>query len=217
MIDRIYFWGDNLIKDDFFEENSAIIVPPKSNYVDLSKNTYEIGDSIVELFDKYDIIYIDLRNITITDIGMGILTRLGCKFYDQYNEELDACGTNLYYINKIKYKNIFSPEKKLRLILSSPRKSCSNALCGLKYTNSMFEGELLARSVHNLKARLDKDGFDINSDLKALDSGGISSLMASVLRDKDVLYLFNEEIDPEILGEEINYRIIGGKDGKSRL
>lgn len=217
MIDQIYFLGESLVPDVFLTEIFRIIAPEKSNFVDLSKNTLDIGDKIIELFNKYDIIYLDLRRILITDMGMGILQKLGFRFLDEYNEELDPIGTNLYQIDKIERDREFNENKKLRLILSRPRQNHTNMLCGLSFKNSLFEGEMLLRSIHNLMYRLKSQGYYIDTDLKAYDSGGMSTLLSCVLRDKDITYFFEDGIEPDKFGEEINYKIFGGKNGKSRL
>lgn len=217
MIDRIYFLGDRLVPDDFISENSRIIAPDKSNIVNLSKNTNDIGDKIVELFDKYDIIYFDIRDIMVTDLGMGIVQKLGGRFYDAYDEELEPMGTNLYYVYRIEFENKFPKNKKLRLILSRPKKNRSNTLCGFSFRNSLVEGEILIRSTHNIAQRLKSEGYDLDTDLRASDSAGISTFMSSVLRDDEIIYYFDKGIDPQIYEGEIKYKIFGGRDGEYGL
>ncbi len=220
MIDEIYFFGDKVLSDDFLKvigESSILLTPEKSNMINLSANSIQIGEELMTLFEKYDNIYIDLRNVEVNDLGMGILSSLGCSFYDETDEKVEPKGTNLYYIYRIEYKRILSENKKLRLVLSKPRENCSNVICGRHYRTSPFEGELLIRSLHNVMVRLDDCGYNTSADLKTFDSGGISTFMASVLNEEGVKYIFDRDINPLEFGEDIYYEIFGGKNGKSWL
>lgn len=109
MIDEIYFFGDKVLSDDFLKvigESSILLTPEKSNMINLSANSIQIGEELMTLFEKYDNIYIDLRNVEVNDLGMGILSSLGCSFYDETDEKVEPKGTNLYYIYRIEYKRI---------------------------------------------------------------------------------------------------------------
>ena len=218
MIDEIYFFGAKLLSDEFLKvigASSILFTPEKSNMINLSANSIEIGEELMTLFEKYDNIYLDLRNVEVNDLGMGILSSLGCNFYDEADEKVEPKGTNLYYIYKIEYNRILPNNKKLRLILSKPRENCSNIICGRHCRTSPFEGELLIRSLHNVMIRLEDCGYNTSADLKTFDSGGISTFIASVLNDDGVKYIFDRDINPLEFGEDIYYEIFGGKNGKS--
>jgi len=220
MIDEIYFFGDKNLSDEFVKvigESSILLTPEKSNMVNLSADSIHTGEELMTLFEKYDNIYLDLREIEINDSGMGILSSLGCTFYDEADEKLSPKGTNLYYIYRIEFKRVLPDHKKLRLILSKPRENCSNIICGRHYRTSPFEGELLIRSLHNVMIRLEDCGYNTLADLKTFDSGGISTFLASVLNEEGVKYIFDKDINPLEFGDDIYYEIFGGKNGKSWL
>lgn len=218
MIDEIYFFGDKNLSDDFVKvigESSILLTPEKSNMVNLSADSIQIGEELMTLFEKYDNIYFDLRDIEVNDLGMGILSALGCTFYDEADEKVLPKGTNLYYIHRIEFNRVLADNKKLRLVLSKPRENCSNIICDRHYRTSPFEGELLIRSLHNVMIRLEDCGYNTSADLKTFDSGGISTFLASILNEEGVKYIFDKDINPLEFGDDIYYEIFGGKNGKS--
>ena len=220
MIDEIYFFGDKILSDDFFKvigESSILLTPEKSNILNLSADSIQIGEELMTLFEKYDNIYFDLRNLEVNDLGMGILSVLGCTFYDEADKKVLPKGTNLYYIYRIEFNRVLPDNKKLRLILSKPRENCSNIICGRHCKTSPFECELLIRSLNNVLIRLEDSGYNTAADLKTFDSGGISTFLASVLNEEGVKYIFDRDINPLEFGDDIYYEIFGGKNGKSRL
>lgn len=199
MIDKIYFLGnDNKSKDEIkvVTDNVALYTPQESGDINIKSASTLIGHKILKLFEVYDIVYLDLRLLNTTDVGMGFLSEFGFEFYSKENKKLEPMGINVYYINRIEIPDLKEFDgKKLRLILSfpenNPYRKCRTGASPL----GVLEYELMKRSFLNLEKRLEKSGFDVTLDLKARDGGGLSSIISTLLKDDIINYYILAEVD----------------------
>ncbi|MDD7761530.1 MAG: hypothetical protein PT956_02570 [Firmicutes bacterium] len=190
MIDRIIFAGDNFLSEKKITplgDGKVLFAPKEESLIALDENSLELGRNLLELYQKYDIVYLDTRYLKVTDLGMGFLNEFGIKFLNNLGECLDPAGLNLYYTDSID-ESAKREDLTLRLIMSRPREHCANPLCGRKFSKSPFEGELLSRAFHNLLTRLKSQGYDIYTDLRALEAGGFSAVVSAILRDDTLEY-----------------------------
>lgn len=199
MIDKIYFFGNNnKLKEEckIISDKSVIYTPQESGDIKIKSASTLIGRKVLNLFKTYDIVYLDLRLVNTTDVGMGFLSEFGFLFYSKENKSLEPMGINVYYINKIEIPNLEKlKSKKLRLILSfpenNPYRKCRVGASPL----GVLEYELIKRSFFNLEKRLEQCGFETGLDLKARDGGGLSSIITSLLRDENLYYYYLSDID----------------------
>lgn len=199
MIDKIYFFGNIYNRKEEIkpiDKRMVVYTPQEHGIIKIKSASTLIGHKILNLFKIYDIVYLDLRSVNTTDVGMGFLSEFGFLFYSKEDKKLEPMGINVYYINKIKIPDLneFS-NKKLRLILSypenNPYRKCRVGASPL----GVLEYELIKRSFFNLEKRLEQSGFETGLDLKARDGGGLSSIVLCLLRDENIFYYSLSDID----------------------
>lgn len=192
MIDRIYFLGSEYKNENEIIELSdkSVLYSPRGNEsICLDGNSVSIGANVLNLFHNYDIVYLDIRLLNTTDLGMGFLSEFDFKFFNAKGDILTPSGYNVYYI-----ESLTSPEldkfngKKLRFILNRPENSkyrfCKTGSTPL----AVLQFEFMKRSIINLVTRMDRLGFDTKSDLLANDGGGFSTVVCALLRDENIRY-----------------------------
>lgn len=192
MIDRIYFFGNKYVNENDIEiinEEAALYTPHEDGSIMLKDASTLVGKEILKLFEFYDIVYLDVRFLNITDVGMGFLSEFGFKFLDKNGNELKPLGLNVYYIDKVEVPEIVSDKKKmLRLILdrslNNPYKAKKCARCKV----GAFEYELMKRSFLNLQNRLKNSGLNVKADLEAADGGGFSTIISTLLATRKLEY-----------------------------
>lgn len=85
---------------------SGIVLLAEDEKNPLLTSTYGTGLQIKDAIQKgAETIIVGLGGSATNDAGMGILVALGFKFYDDNNQELSACGKNLYKVCSIKPPN----------------------------------------------------------------------------------------------------------------
>lgn len=192
MIDRIYFFGNKYVNENDIEiinEEAVLYTPHEGGSIMLKDASTLVGKEILKLFEFYDIVYLDVRFLNITDVGMGFLSEFGFKFLDKNDKELKPLGLNVYYIDRVEVPDIVSDKKKrLRLILdrplNNPYKSVKCARCKV----GAFEYELMKRSFLNLQNRLKNSGLNVKADLEAADGGGFSTIISTLLATRKLEY-----------------------------
>lgn len=192
MIDRIYFFGNKYVNENDIEiinEEAALYTPHEDGSIMLKDASTLVGKEILKLFEFYDIVYLDVRFLNITDVGMGFLSEFGFKFLDKNGNELKPLGLNVYYIDKVEVPEIVSDKKKkLRLILDRPLNNPYKAKKCARCKVGAFEYELMKRSFLNLQNRLKNSGLNVKADLEAADGGGFSTIISTLLATRKLEY-----------------------------
>ncbi len=192
MIDRIYFFGNKYVNENDIEiinEEAALYTPHEDGSIMLKDASTLVGKEILKLFEFYDIVYLDVRFLNITDVGMGFLSEFGFKFLDKNGNELKPLGLNVYYIDKVEVPEIVSDKKKkLRLILDRPLNNPYKAQKCARCKVGAFEYELMKRSFLNLQNRLKNSGLNVKADLEAADGGGFSTIISTLLATRKLEY-----------------------------
>lgn len=192
MIDRIYFFGNKYVNENDIEiinEEAVLYTPHEDGSIMLKDASTLVGKEILKLFEFYDIVYLDVRFLNITDVGMGFLSEFGFKFLDKNGNELKPLGLNVYYIDKVEVPEIVSDKKKkLRLILDRPLNNPYKAKKCARCKVGAFEYELMKRSFLNLQNRLKNSGLNVKADLEAADGGGFSTIISTLLATRKLEY-----------------------------
>lgn len=192
MIDRIYFFGNKYVNENDIEiinEEAVLYTPHEDGSIMLKDASTLVGKEILKLFEFYDIVYLDVRFLNITDVGMGFLSEFGFKFLDKNGNELKPLGLNVYYIDKVEVPEIVSDKKKkLRLILDRPLNNPYKAQKCARCKVGAFEYELMKRSFLNLQNRLKNSGLNVKADLEAADGGGFSTIISTLLATRKLEY-----------------------------
>ena len=192
MIDRIYFFGNKYVNENDIEiinEEAVLYTPHEDGSIMLKDASTLVGKEILKLFEFYDIVYLDVRFLNITDVGMGFLSEFGFKFLDKNGNELKPLGLNVYYIDKVEVPEIVSDKKKkLRLILDRPLNNPYKAKKCARCKVGAFEYELMKRSFLNLQNRLKNSGLNVKADLEAADGGGFSTIISTLLATRKLGY-----------------------------
>ena len=192
MIDRIYFFGNKYVNENDIEiinEEAVLYTPHEGGSIMLKDASTLVGKEILKLFEFYDIVYLDVRFLNITDVGMGFLSEFGFKFLDNNGNELKPLGLNVYYIDKVEVPEIVSDKKKkLRLILDRPLNNPYKAKKCARCKVGAFEYELMKRSFLNLQNRLKNSGLNVKADLEAADGGGFSTIISTLLATRKLEY-----------------------------
>ena len=192
MIDRIYFFGNKYVNENDIEiinEEAVLYTPHEGGSIMLKDASTLVGKEILKLFEFYDIVYLDVRFLNITDVGMGFLSEFGFKFLDKNDKELKPLGLNVYYIDRVEVPDIVSDKKKrLRLILDRPLNNPYKSVKCARCTVGAFEYELMKRSFLNLQNRLKNSGLNVKVDLEAADGGGFSSIISTLLATRKLEY-----------------------------
>ncbi len=192
MIDRIYFFGNKYVNENDIEiinEEAALYTPHEDGSIMLKDASTLVGKEILKLFEFYDIVYLDVRFLNITDVGMGFLSEFGFKFLDKNDKELKPLGLNVYYIDRVEVPDIVSDKKKrLRLILDRPLNNPYKSVKCARCTVGAFEYELMKRSFLNLQNRLKNSGLNVKADLEAADGGGFSTIISTLLATRKLEY-----------------------------
>lgn len=192
MIDRIYFFGNKYVNENDIEiinEEAVLYTPHEGGSIMLKDASTLVGKEILKLFEFYDIVYLDVRFLNITDVGMGFLSEFGFKFLDKNDKELKPLGLNVYYIDRVEVPDIVSDKKKrLRLILDRPLNNPYKSVKCARCTVGAFEYELMKRSFLNLQNRLKNSGLNVKADLEAADGGGFSTIISTLLATRKLEY-----------------------------
>lgn len=192
MIDRIYFFGNKYVNENDIEiinEKAVLYTPHEGGSIMLKDASTLVGKEILKLFEFYDIVYLDVRFLNITDVGMGFLSEFGFKFLDKNDKELKPLGLNVYYIDRVEVPDIVSDKKKrLRLILDRPLNNPYKSVKCARCTVGAFEYELMKRSFLNLQNRLKNSGLNVKADLEAADGGGFSTIISTLLATRKLEY-----------------------------
>ena len=192
MIDRIYFFGNKYVNENDIEiinEEAVLYTPHEDGSIMLKDASTLVGKEILKLFEFYDIVYLDVRFLNITDVGVGFLSEFGFKFLDKNGNELKPLGLNVYYIDKVEVPEIVSDKKKkLRLILDRPLNNPYKAKKCARCKVGAFEYELMKRSFLNLQNRLKNSGLNVKADLEAADGGGFSTIISTLLATRKLEY-----------------------------
>lgn len=192
MIDRIYFFGNKYVNENDIEiinEEAVLYTPHEDGSIMLKDASTLVGKEILKLFEFYDIVYLDVRFLNITDVGMGFLSEFGFKFLDKNDKELKPLGLNVYYIDRVEVPDIVSDKKKrLRLILDRPLNNPYKSVKCARCTVGAFEYELMKRSFLNLQNRLKNSGLNVKADLEAADGGGFSTIISTLLATRKLEY-----------------------------
>lgn len=209
MIDRIYFFGNKYVNENDIEiinEEAILYTPHEDGSIMLKDASTLVGKEILNLFEFYDIVYLDVRFLNITDVGMGFLSEFGFKFLDKNGNELQPLGLNVYYIDKVEVPDIVSDKKKrLRLILDRPLNNPYKSVKCARCTVGALEYELMKRSFLNLQNRLKNSGLNVKADLEAADGGGFSTIISTLLATRKIEYFtILDEVFEEFYTQNIN-------------
>jgi glycerate kinase len=128
--------------------------------------TYGVGELILDALDKgYRKFIIGLGGSATNDAGMGMLTALGMKFYDNKGNELIGNGKNLIKISKIDDNNFDKRLKESKFIIASD-------------VNNPFYGENGAAYIY--------------AKQKGADNKMIIELDKGLMNFKDIVYNYNK-------------------------
>lgn len=129
--------GESISTDYLVIDDDAVIIEyamiaglAQLNEIKTPENytSYGLGEAILDALDKkFKNIYIALGGSATNDAGMGMLSALGARFFDDKNNQLDFYAKNIHAVQKVCFANV---DNRLQHTNIKVIADVTNPLCG---------------------------------------------------------------------------------------